>query len=355
MTGVIRLPVAPRPFRDELLSSWMARVATRFGLEVSDMTVYLAGQGDILPALRQIDDTAPDPELLKIWVRGCRIDPVRLERLSLKLLYPNRSHDWISGRGRGGVSVCLACFDADVAAGRDAYIRAGWKLVERVVCPVHKEMLRDRCLECGAYLRASFRLRTGLLRVFCAKCECLLTGRGGSRADRADAGFTEGTLTFQRQVERIINGDGGHLALLERTIRALWAPLDRAGAARPVLALWFDQEGWNCPFEARAAVGAPAPLQHLSVRWRALTLVILGDLFGAAMVPMGTMPEAAARLFRRVAPIPRAPYGRREAIGKGEDPIDIVTRRVQRLSKSPVHRWNGNFEGERADLGRVRP
>ena len=55
------------------------------------------------------------------------------------------------------------------------------------------------------------------------------------------------------------------------------------------------------------------------------------------------------------APIPRTPYGRREAIGKGEDPIDIVTRRVQRLSKSPVHRWNGNFEGERADLGRVRP
>jgi hypothetical protein len=108
------------------------------------------------------------------------------------------------------------------------------------------------------------------------------------------------------------------------------------GAARPVLALWFDQEGWNCPFEARAAVSAPAPLQHLPVRWRVLTLAILGDLFGAAMVPMGTMPEAAARLFRRAAPIPRAPYGRREAIGKGEYPIDIVTRRVQRLSKSPV-------------------
>ena len=127
------------------------------------------------------------------------------------------------------------------------------------------------------------------------------------------------------------------------------------GAARPVLALWFDQEGWNCPFEARAAVGAAAPLQHLSLAWRVLTLVILCDLFGEAMVPMGTMPEAAARLFRRAAPIPRAHYGRREAIGKGEDPIDILTRRVQRLSKNPVHRWTGNFEDERADLGRVRP
>jgi len=136
MTGVIRLPVAPRPFRDELLSSWMARVATRFGLEVPDMTAYLAGQGDTLSARRQIDNTAPDLELLKIWARGCRIDPARLERLSLKFRHPNRPCDWISSGGGGGVSVCLACFDADVAAGRDAYIRADWRLVERVVCPV---------------------------------------------------------------------------------------------------------------------------------------------------------------------------------------------------------------------------
>ena len=355
MTGVIRLPVAPRPFRDELLSSWMARVATRFGLEVPDMTAYLAGQGDTLSARRQIDNTAPDLELLKIWARGCRIDPARLERLSLKFRHPNRPRDWISSGEGGGVSVCLACFDADVAAGRDAYIRADWRLVERVVCPVHKEMLRDRCLECSAHLRAAFRLRTGLLRVFCAKCECLLTGRGGARADRAGTAFTEGTLTFQRQVERIINSGEAQLAHLETTIRTLWAPLDRVGAARPVLALWFDQEGWSCPFEARAAVGAPAPLQHLPVRWRVLTLAILGDLFGEAMVPMGTMPEAAARLFRRAAPIPRAPYRRREAIGKAVGPINIVTRRVQRLSKSPVHRWDGNFGDERANLGRVRP
>jgi hypothetical protein len=46
---------------------------------------------------------------------------------------------------------------------------------------------------------------------------------------------------------------------------------------------------------------------------------------------------------------------RSEAIGKGEDLIDILTRRVQTLSKNPVHRCNVNFEGERADLGRVRP
>ena len=355
MTGVIRLPVAPRPFSDELLSSWMARVATRYGLEVPELVSYLVGQRDTLPALRQIDDITPDPELLKVWARGCRIDPARLERLSLKLRYHNRPHDWVLGREGGSVSVCFACFDADVTVVRDAHIRADWKLVERVVCPVHKEILRDRCPKCHAHLRTSFRLRTGLLRAFCAKCACLLTGRGGAQADQADPGFAKALLAFQNQVARIINGNDAHLALLEWAIWMLWAPLDRVGAARPVLALWFDQEGWNCPFEARAAVGAPAPLQHLSVRWRVLTLVILSDLFGEAMVPMGTMPEAPARLFRRTAPIPQATYGRAEAISKGQNLIDTVTGRVQRLSKSPVHRWNGNFEREKADLGRVRP
>jgi len=320
MTGVIKLPVVPRPFGDELLSSWMARVADRYGMEVPGLTSFLVGEGESSRDLQQVDDAEPNPDLLRLWARGCRIDPVRLIRLSLKSRYPKRPQEWFLDRAGSAVPACLACFDADFMAGRDSYMRADWRLAERVVCPVHKEMLRDRCPACSGHLRASFRLRTGLLRVFCAKCECLLTGRGGAWADRADTAFSEGTLTFQRQVERIINGDEGHLALLERTIRTLWAPLDRAGAARPVLALWFDEPGWNCPFEARAAVGAPAPLQDLSVRWRALTLVILGDLFGAAMVPVGTMPEAAARLFRRVVPIPRTPGGRSEAISKGEDP-----------------------------------
>ena len=40
-----RLPVAPRPFRDELLSSWVARVAARYGSEPLELMVYQAGQG----------------------------------------------------------------------------------------------------------------------------------------------------------------------------------------------------------------------------------------------------------------------------------------------------------------------
>jgi len=32
-----RLPVAPRPYRDELLSSWLGRVACRYGLDAAGL------------------------------------------------------------------------------------------------------------------------------------------------------------------------------------------------------------------------------------------------------------------------------------------------------------------------------
>jgi hypothetical protein len=57
-----RLPVAPRPFMDELLSSWIARVAARYGSEPRELMVYLAGQGGRDAGARQGDDVAPDME-----------------------------------------------------------------------------------------------------------------------------------------------------------------------------------------------------------------------------------------------------------------------------------------------------
>lgn len=112
-----------------------------------------------------------------------------------------------------------------------------------------------------------------LLRPFCRKCDAVLTGRGGENKDPLKADFAAGVLEIQRQISGIVIGGPGRLAR------------------------WYDEPGWNCPYEARAAVGRLAPLQHLSVRWRALTLEIL----------------------------------------------------------RPVHRLNGNFLDERGDFGRIHP
>ena len=347
-----RLPVAPRPFVDELLSSWMARVAARYGSEPLALMVYLAGQGGRGAGARQVDDVAPDMGLLRLWAKACRIDPERLRRRSLASRYPDRPRDWFLNET---VPACLACFDADVAIGRDAYLRANWQLAEQVVCPAHRNMLLDRCPACRGRLTLSFRMRNGLLRPFCRKCDAVLTGGGGETEGPLKADFAEGILDLQRQSSGIVIGGSGLLVRLEHAIRTLWAPLDRDGAARPVLALWYVEPGWNCPYEARAAVGRPAPLQHLSVRWRALTLVILHDLFGADLVPGAVLPEAALVLFRRAAPLPWLTDGRDLRNGKGKRAIDAGAEPVHRLSKSPVHRLNGNFLDERGDFGRIHP
>jgi hypothetical protein len=346
------LPVAPRPFMDELLSSWMARVAARYGSETPELMVYLAGQGGRYAGARQVADVAPDMELLRLLAKACRIDPERLRRRSLASRYPDRPPDWCLTEI---VPVCLACFDADVAAGRDAYLRGHWRLAEQVVCPSHRTMLLDRCPACRGRLRPSFRMLNSLLRLFCRKCDAVLTAGGGETENPLKANFAAGVLDLQRQINGIVRGGSGRLDRLEHAIRTLWAPLDRDGAARPVLALWYDEPGWNCPYEARAAVGQPAPLQHLPVRWRALTLVILHDLFGADLVPGAVLPEAALVLFQRAAPLPWLSEGRGTRGGKGKRGIDVGAERVHSLSKRPVHRLNGNFLDERGDFGRIHP
>ncbi|MGI3171319.1 TniQ family protein, partial [Pseudooceanicola sp. C21-150M6] len=152
---------------DELLSSWVARVAARYGAEPLELMVYLAGQGGKDAGARQVDDVAPDLGLLRLWAKACRIDPERLRRRSLASRYPARPLDWFLTET---VPVCLACFDADVATGRDAYLRGHWRLAEQVVCQSHRTMLLDRCPACRGGLRLTFRMLNGLLRPYCRKC-----------------------------------------------------------------------------------------------------------------------------------------------------------------------------------------
>lgn len=353
MMALARLPVAPRPFSGELLSSWMVRVAARYGLAVPDMTTWLAGQGREAQPHHLVDDIAPDPTQLRLWARACRLDLARLTRLSLALRYPDRVPAWTLERSK--MPVCFGCFDKDQAQGRDSYLRSAWRLADHLVCPAHRQMLHDRCPACNAELRVSFQFGSGLLRPFCSRCGGLLTSRGGQPEHTPDTGFAAGVLDLQRKVKRILKANDDHRMRLEHAIRTLWAPLDRVDAARPVLALWFEQSGWHCPFEARAAVSTDAPFQHLPLRWRALTLIILGDLFGAELDFDVEMPETARWLFSRAVPV----LPRRQCLWRRSDEekssVDWAKVRVQRLSKSPVHRLTENFLDERRDFGRIHP
>ncbi|MGV1833076.1 TniQ family protein [Agrobacterium vitis] len=302
-----RLPVAPRPYRDEFLSSWLARVACRYGLTAQELVGHFADDGNSLSSPLPIDDWAPAQDQTGAWARACGIDPERLERLALARRYPTRSPSWFTRRGPdwshsampGPPPVCLDCFTADRVAGRNAYLRASWMLGECCICPAHSQLLCDRCSSCRQRLFVKFYLRDGCVRPVCRHCACLLDDRGGEGGPPRDRALIQAALVIQRRVAASIDQNNRGRSQLEKALTILWAPLDHAAAARPALALWFGKAGWRCPYEVRHAVGADAPLGRIPVRWRFVTLLALDDIFGVEPNVDDAIPAAAAHVVRR--------------------------------------------------------
>lgn len=307
---VTRLPVAPRPYSDELLSSWLARVACRYGLSAQELVGDFANDGESQLSPLSIDDWAPAPAQTRAWAQACGIDPARLERLALRRRYPVRPLSWFARHGPdwvhpglpGPPPVCLECFAADRAAGRNAYLRASWMLGECCICPAHGQLLSDRCISCHQLLFVTFRLRDGCARPVCSRCACLLDDRGGEGGTQRDRALVQAALATQRLVAASIDQNDPGRSRVEKSLAILWAPLDHPAAARPVLALWFGKAGWRCPYEVRHAVGADAPLGRMPVRWRFVTLLALNDIFGVDPNVEDPIPAAATRLVRRARP-----------------------------------------------------
>lgn len=307
-----RLPVAPRPYRDELLSSWLGRVACRYGLDAADLVGAFAGDGNALGI--PVDDAAAPREYIAVWARACGVDPERLSRLTLARRRPERPRFWFSSQGppwaptaMRSPPVCCACLDADCAGGREEHLRADWMLAERCVCPAHRQLLLDHCPRCRGRLHFGFRLRDGRARVICRECEQELAARSAGEADGA---FIEALISIQDRIGAIVRGAPQGRRRLEEALSTLWAPLDVPGAARPTLALWIDESGWRCPSEAQHAIGTPFPLGRLPVGLRITTLVAAEDAFGLGDRPRDGASGSAVALIRRAAPLRGPPEKR---------------------------------------------
>jgi hypothetical protein len=173
---------------------------------------------------------------------------------------------------------------------------------ERCICPAHGELMLDRCLSCHRRLSVAFRLREGRARPVCNHCDLILADRGGEGGQPLGRSLVRSALAIQQRITERVDRGTAEQEQFEKALSILWAPLDHPAAARPVLALWFNEAGWRCPYEVRHAVGAAAPLRRLPVRWRFLTLLALDDVFGPDLHGDGEMPPLAARLVRRAAP-----------------------------------------------------
>ncbi len=173
---------------------------------------------------------------------------------------------------------------------------------ERCICPAHGELMLDRCPSCHRHLSVAFRMREGRARPVCNHCEVMLADRGGEGGRPHNQNLVRSALAIQQRITERVDRGTAEQEQLEKALSILWAPLDHPGSARPVLALWFNEAGWRCPYEVRHAVGAKTPLGQLPVRWRFLTLLALEDVFGTALRSEREMPSFAAHLVQRAAP-----------------------------------------------------
>lgn len=163
------IPLPPKP--DELLSSWLVRLAHAHQVKVHSFCRHVWPQVAIWN--RDIDKLAP-PELLQTLaartltpierVRQTTLMPY-CERLIGSPVSPAQGHTaWLMPLGIyhrthriGGLVYCPLCLERD---GATPYYRTVWRLAFHIVCPTCGIYLHERCPACGEPVNF-FRIELG--------------------------------------------------------------------------------------------------------------------------------------------------------------------------------------------------
>lgn len=151
-------PAHPKPLPDELLSSWIVRVAQANGIKLQTLCWMLFGNGKS-PWNRDIDRSAP-PWLLQALSQHTGTNYWDIFHTTLVTyrtkLYPRRQSSgqlrWIlpvnnyGMRHTGfGQQFCPLCLASDPIS----YFRKQWRVALFTYCPHHQVLLWDSCPACG--------------------------------------------------------------------------------------------------------------------------------------------------------------------------------------------------------------
>jgi hypothetical protein len=149
-------PLRPHPLPDEVLSSWIARVALAHGV---DLTCFAREVCSTKRIMATTIDTKPPSELMKILATRSGIALDQIYRMTLieitnpenpqtcqgpqgmTSLIPGMVYDTVTS----GAQYCLECLASDPIP----YIRRRWKLSIVSACPRHNRVLLDRCHHCN--------------------------------------------------------------------------------------------------------------------------------------------------------------------------------------------------------------
>lgn len=154
-------PVHPAPQDDELLSSWMVRLAHGNGFKVQAFYSEELGRNAALWN-RDIDRCARENLIERLADRTGRI-PDDIKRLTLHSLEGFLAEDlqspqtpWVLSLGayhrtrkRPSLMFCPYCLRDDA----EPYLRKAWRLACMTCCTMHGNALLDSCPSCGAYVQ----------------------------------------------------------------------------------------------------------------------------------------------------------------------------------------------------------
>ncbi len=298
MMPVGLLPIAPRPFEDELLSSWRGRVACRYDLTEEGLSERLG----VARVDRWIGfvgrDFAPTPAAVSAWARACRLSEERVRDMALSTRpRPIGLYVWGEGRVAGAIRrpVCPACLDEDADVGRDHHIRRSWALVESCLCDRHGRFLSETCAHCPSQMGFRFRNR-GVARLVCVQCQGVvrsLETPGGVASPGVLGVFSVLSRVFAQAVDSLPSAAGAVL----RAARLLWAaPRARGASATPFISRVASLA--PCPPRAGAAQDRSESLATASLGWRMVTLLGVAQLLdlGGAGQGFGPAPFTLEQL-----------------------------------------------------------
>jgi hypothetical protein len=136
------LPLAPRPFSDESVRSWIGRVAARYDLEPMELIARLRGGAGVEASRISSLDWSVDAELEILLAHAARLDRSQISALRILargIPFPATWH-------RRLVAWCSACVGEDVGRYGETYERAAWRLGCCVACSTHRLLLEEACL-----------------------------------------------------------------------------------------------------------------------------------------------------------------------------------------------------------------
>lgn len=213
------LPFVPRPFPDEILSSWLSRVGCHYDLGPTEILHRLDPHHSI-ESPREIDWRMSEGHV-HCLAGAARISATEVFRHDAATVHPRWAPYWFSlntwghdpwnDRDLYGHELrwawCDLCMASQYARTGHQYIRLPWTLACIGYCAEHRRMLTDRC-SCGATVRpvhVAEGARTRLICRFCSRSiaqNIVVETRGPTRLQHA----IDLQIAFERDLVAALDG-----------------------------------------------------------------------------------------------------------------------------------------------------